>query len=69
MLVYKNYPFVLHARNEDKSYWRCADSRKNKCIARCHTLKDTLLKEIGYHNHHSRKELVLLHPFNVHNYT
>lgn len=50
-LFHKGYIYKRERSTPDKVIWRCLEYERKKCLSRCHSANNKIVKEIGYHNH------------------
>ena len=51
LLVVEGYTFRNERVLTGRTFWKCTEYRKHKCLARCHTENDQIIKNLGTHNH------------------
>ena len=51
VLIENNFDYIEERTHENKVYWRCTQSNKQKCKARLHTISNTICLRVADHNH------------------
>ena len=51
LLIVDNCTFRVEKVVKERTIWKCTEYKKNRCLARCHTVRDAVVKQMGDHNH------------------